>query len=498
MKKDMADRIRAKLGEQGNRNASGNGKARSTSPPPRPSAMSEAWLPPLPLNETPQARPFPLDSLPKPFRRFAEEAAAAIPCPVDYVAAPLLALAGAAIGASRALEIKPGRTERPCLYLAVVGVPSCGKTPCLSFVALPLYDEQTRLFEIYRRERKAHDAGVEGVPKPTERVLYADDVTTEKLAAILQENPRGVAVIREELTGWVRGMDQYRSGKGADKQFWLSAWSGMPIDVRRKNQESGSVRVAHPYLSVVGGIPPDLLTALRGERAVSDGFLDRILFVYPDPFPASGETWGCIPEDCAAQWSDCLTWLLSLEMRSDPEGGPRPHFVRLTSCGRKAWERFTNALTAERNAEATPHFIQGALGKMNSYGARLGLIVHYLRMAANEVEDESVDGKSIDLAAQLVHYFQSHLLRVWEAMDADPRVANARKLLSWVVKQNARSFSRRDAYRGLRGSCKAVEDLEPLLSLLEKHGYIRVMPSNDDGVGRKKSPTYEVNPNLKV
>jgi hypothetical protein len=485
-KRTLADAIRQQ-------NAARNGSGRTARPQDRP-REPETWPAPIPLNESPAPPAFPLDVLPACLRRFVEEAAASVPCPPDYVAVPMLVFAGAAIGASRALEIKHGRTERACLYAAVVGSPSCGKTPCRTFAARPLHEEQTRLYENYRREHQAYEDGVDDVPKPKERTLYVADITVEKLASVLQENPRGVVVDRDELTGWVRSMDQYRSGKGADRQFWLSAWSGDPVSVHRKSQEAGPVRVAHPFLGVVGGLPPDLLTAMRGERAIADGFMDRILFSYPQEYPAAGETWTCIPEESEDQWRDCLGRLWALEMVDDPQRGARPRFVRLTACGRKAWERFTNRLASERNSEATPDCLKSALGKMNSYGARLGLIVHFLRLTTGEADGEDVDGASVDRAAEFVTYFQGHLLRVYAAMDADPRVAAARKLLKWIINEGSRQFTRRDAYRAMRGTCKNVEDIDPLLSLLEKHGYIRPQLSNRDGAGRKASPTYEVNP----
>lgn len=461
----------------------------------RPPPEQEQWTPPIPLNEVSVPPAFPLDVLPKCLRRFAEEAAAAVPCPPDYVAVPMLVFAGAAIGASRALEIKPGRAERACLYAAVVGTPSCGKTPCRSFAARPLHEEQARLQEIYRRQLQAHEDGIDGTSTPKERTICVSDITTEKLAIVLQENLRGVALDRDELAGWVRSMDQYRGGRGADRQFWLSVWSGDPIRVHRKNQKEGSVHVAHPFVSVVGGLPPDLLEDMRGERAISDGFLDRILFSYPKEYPAVGETWASIPEDVVGQWQDCLAQLCGLEMDEDPQRGPLPRFVALTACGRVAWKQFTDELAAKRNSDSTPDYIRSALGKMNSYGARLALIIHFLRRVTGEVEVEDVDGESMDRAAQLVTYFEGHLLRVHAAMDADPRVTGALKLLRWIGGQGTCSFTRRNANRAMRGTCKRVEEIDPLLSLLEKHDYIRPKLINrEGGVGRKPSPVYEVNP----
>ena|ERR1700677_4974495 len=93
---------------------------------------TEPWEPPIPLVETPEAEPFPLDVLPQQLAHFSEAVSLAKHCPPDYVAVPLLTIAGAAIGASRVLEIKPGWRERPCLYAAVIGPPGSAKTPALT------------------------------------------------------------------------------------------------------------------------------------------------------------------------------------------------------------------------------------------------------------------------------------------------------------------------------------------------------------------------------
>ena len=52
-----------------------------------------------------------------------------------------------------------------------------------------------------------------------------EDATVEALYSVLEENPRGVLDIEDELSGWVRRMDQYKGGKGADRQFFLGVWS---------------------------------------------------------------------------------------------------------------------------------------------------------------------------------------------------------------------------------------------------------------------------------
>ena len=62
------------------------------------------WVPAGPGDEV---APFPIDCLPEPLKKFATEAARAVPCPVDFVAVSVLAVAAAAIGNSRRLRIRP-------------------------------------------------------------------------------------------------------------------------------------------------------------------------------------------------------------------------------------------------------------------------------------------------------------------------------------------------------------------------------------------------------
>jgi hypothetical protein len=64
--------------------------------------------------------------------------------------------------------------------------------------------------------------------------LYTTDATLEALIQLLHQNPRGLLFVRDELTAWVLGMNQYRGGRGADRQQWLSLWNGADLIVHRK------------------------------------------------------------------------------------------------------------------------------------------------------------------------------------------------------------------------------------------------------------------------
>jgi hypothetical protein len=462
--------------------------------------VPDPWEPPLPLAVEPVAPAFPLDALPTKVKTFLHDGAAALSCPVDYLAVPALALAGAALGASRALEIKRGYSERASLFAVIVGPPGSAKSPALKLVAAPFYAEQGRLVAEYRAARERYDEaeGERRGPPPKLTTAYVSDITTEKLAEVLMDSPRGVVMIRDELSAWIGSMDQYKArGRGADRQFFLSAWGGDPVSVLRKNQDRGPVFVAHPFLSVAGGIQPALLTRLRGEHQLADGFLDRLLFSFPEPPPAIGETWVHVPQESADTWAEMLRGLRYLEGEIEPDGSQRPRFVRLRQSGRKAWERFTGELAAEMNADSFPEILKGPWSKLRGYCARLALIVHYLRIAADEVTDEDVDGEAIDRAALIVRYFAGHARKAYHALDADPKVAEAKRVWEWIKREQRAEFKQWEAHKDLKSDSRfpTIDSLDAPLAMLRQHHVIRVARQSErSGPGRTPAPTFEVNP----
>jgi hypothetical protein len=489
------------------------------------------WHAPVPLTEVPPAPPFPLDVFPEAVQDVVRQAASAFPCPADYVTVPILAAAGAAIGASRKLAIKASHLQGACVYAAVVSPPGSAKTPAQQLVVEPLRDMEERLqdpwdeamvgyqsaMDDYERALKEFKkSGGDRPEKPDRPVLERitiSDTTAEALVPILKENPRGVILVRDELIGWVQAMNQYREGgKGADQQFWLSAWSGEAATVdRKKTHDQGPLRVRHPFICVIGGLTPDKLRLLRGDRprqqAEQDGFIDRILLSYPTEPQVVEENWLVVAPAALEELARVMARLRMLAMVPVQVGGVvkgwRPFIVKLTATGREAWQRFTRAHADERNAEDFPPQLIGPWSKFRGYCGRLALILHFLRWACGELgEGEAaatadVDGESMDRAARLVAYFKGHARKVYTAMDADPRTADARLVLRWLARHpELDAFCRRDAHQGLRRNTRFSnpDNLDAPLKLLEQHGYIRAaFEDGARGPGRPSSK-FEVNP----
>ena len=229
------------------------------------------WDGPPDLNDTTVSAPFPLDVLPGPLAEMCQVAARLYPCPPDYVAVPCLGIAGGAIGRSLSIRIKQDWSEGANIFSSIVGPPGTAKSPALKLASAPVWKihagllwqhraEVAMIQEVYQRakaNRKAGDPAIHEEPSPPLQRIVTGDATCEALAVLLKDNPRGMMMVRDELSGWINGFNQYKGGGGNDRDFYLQLWNGSPIPIDRKGQEGGvPIYVAHPFFALVARRPP--------------------------------------------------------------------------------------------------------------------------------------------------------------------------------------------------------------------------------------------------
>jgi hypothetical protein len=401
--------------------------------------------PSLPYAKVP---PFPVEALPDTVRKYVKGAAEAIGCAVDLIAAPVLAVLSAGIGASRVVEIKRGWREGVTLFVAVVAEPGDKKSPAANDAKRPVMRRQAEKRSEYKDEKAAYelelrmwkaecqrarkDGEAEPPPpaEPTMERVYADDTTVEALVGILEDNPRGILLYKDELTGWIRGLDQYKGGRGNDRQFWLSIHTNSPVVVDRKSRQGDPAYLVHPFVTLAGGIQPAMLPELGGAR--EDGLLDRFLFAYPHHSStdlSDVEMESSIEEGFARLYGS----LCSLRMVEDvATGNYRPNVTPMSSEAKRRFKEIHDAIGRESRQAGFPTRLRGVWAKMRGYLARISLILALCRCAevgeTEQVEGEdfevgnvegedfevgNVEVEDVENAAVIVAYFQSHARRVY-------------------------------------------------------------------------------------
>lgn len=380
--------------------------------------------------ELPAAEEFPVDALPRSCAGLVEEAAAAIGCPPDFIALPMLVMLGTGIGNSRVLKLKEGWEEGPAIYAAVVAEPGEAKSPAAGVATDPARRRQAKLRTAYRQKREEYEARMREFEKdkrdcrkndladpapPEEPIMertVVDDTTTEALVRVLEGSPRGVLVDKDELAAWVGSMDQYRAGgKGADRQFWLSGWSGKALSVDRRSLGEPLI-LQRPFVGVFGTIQPGVLSTLGHDR--QDGMLDRFLFAYPDPVPSrwSDDEISVEARESAAALFDRLH---ALDMPLDDNGDPNPKRIRFSPDAKEVFADVVNTLGEERERPGFPARLKGPWAKLKGYLARLSLILAMCR-CVEEGEPERVEARDVFAALVLLDYFKNHARRVYAGL----------------------------------------------------------------------------------
>jgi hypothetical protein len=418
----------------------------------------------------PEPAPFPVEVYPPSVAQFIRELSAAMDCPPDLAGVFTLGLSAAAIGASRALGIKPGWEEVPRLYIVAVAHPGMGKTPTLNAVAKPHYDRQRHESERFEREYRQWKEADDGTDPPRRRHVYASDATVERAGSMMEESPRGFGIIRDEFASLITGLNQYKAaGRGNDRDFYTQVWSGAPVRVDRKNRQAPLI-VRHPYLSIVGGLQPDRLTTLLPADGNDDGFVDRLLFAYPHGRVSS---WNrlTVSDQAQREWTATVNRLLDLPMVREGDSHERPFIVKPSSRAFDAWESWVREHEAEMRDPDFPMRLMGAYSKLRAHMLRFALVLHELRAVHGlDADQVGVSDTAMVGAAALAAYFKAHLRRAHGRLGATKEDLSMQAAAEWLKRQQTQEITPRMLLASrVAGARKAAEAIAILRGLAE-HG----------------------------
>lgn len=335
----------------------------------------------------PLVNTFPLDALPQVVRAFTVQCASSLPVAPETVGVPALVVIGGAIGNARRIRLKDGWTEPTSLWAAVVARSGYKKSPAVSQAAEPLLKRDSLQWR-----------------------TWTADITGERLASLLEEHPRGLFSYRDELSAWVKSMNQYRAGKGSDRQFFLSLYSGTRAKVDRQGGEKPISRtLTNPCWSVIGGIQPDVLRDLEDDDGREDGFLPRLLFTCPRPVSVKW-TDITVSTEIRLKYDSLIQSLLDLPYVGDPV------YLDLCPEAKEYWIDWHDAHCAEVEDESLSPFQQATYSKLLGACGRIALI----HAVATDPRTSSVGLASIQAAIKLISYFKGQFLKIEPLISCKP------------------------------------------------------------------------------
>ena len=499
-------------------------------------------LPPL----TEPVPPLPVELLPQPLSEWIQAEARAAGLPLEMLAAPVLTGAGGMLGAAVKLRNSPNAPALPAnLWGAICGPPSIKKTHAVTLGAAALTLAQRREFERLDAERSAletervkaaavldalenqlkralkggprapelpsddelteareHLSAAEAALKPLRYVV--NDPTVEKLGEILRDNPQGVTVVRDELTGWLAGFE--KAGREQERAFYLEAANGTG-SYTFDRLARGTVHIPLMCAGVLGAIQPGpLADLLDAQRGAGDGLLQRFqVFVWPDTFPpfdqlAQREPVSAEVREAAAAVLAALDTLTPESLGSVyPSGTPAP--LTYTSEAQGIYDTWETQHAAQVRNLSRGEAYRAHLGKQPGTFARLALIFHALDVAALGAlhpHPARVGAEAAALAAVWCEYLAAHARKLWrEGRRAD--VLDAVTVLGYVERDRVCDGHKVADVRRVLAEGKAGMTgprLDAALKVLSECGAARVEVSTPPGgkAGGRPVKTLRVHP----
>lgn len=327
---------------------------------------------------------FPIDIFPKPIQNYIIECNTKLDSNIDYMGCSLLWLISVCIGNSIEMEVKRGWIENASLWISLVGKAGIGKTPSINNIIFPLlkinqreikkYYKELEVWEHYNSLSQKEKKEFPFVEKPIKTQFIANDITLEALVDLHQESDNAVGVFKDELAGWLKDMNKYRAG--SDLEFWLSVWSGKAVNLNRLTRKGSYVD--KPFIPVLGGIQPSILSHFYTEENKDNGFMDRMLLSFPD---AKIEVYN---ENELSY--DVLEWYkenivaffdkLKYIIKRDNDNNIIPVTAKFSEDAKKEWVRIFNEITNYQNSDEENEYLKSMYPKQKSYIPRFALLIH--------------------------------------------------------------------------------------------------------------------------
>jgi hypothetical protein len=369
---------------------------------------------------------FPLSVFPKELEDIIIELNNNLYFPIDYLAPSILFTASVALGKSAKINLKDGWSEYANVYIALVGSPGVTKSPPLKNATSPLNDIDKKNYDHYRHQKQQYDNNISNdiIDPPVLIKHLVNDITLESLYQVHSNNPNGIGVYKDELLSWIKDMVRYRNG--SDEQAWNSIFSNAQVSVNRVG--SDPLLIIDPFISVIGTIQPGVMRQFISESRQSSGFIDRVLFCYPDSFRVNKWNNNGINADTKSNYKSIIDKLLSLS-------GDDPVILNFSADASSLWEEFYNNNQLKKNDPNIPDSIKGIYAKMDSYVPRLALILQALYWASDSGTLSEIDEKAMQGAIDLSKYFIHCAIKARSKVNNNSQNLYSKKEVAIILKK---------------------------------------------------------------
>ena len=231
---------------------------------------------------------FPVNALPTIFRDFVRGLNETLNYPIDYTGTAILTAIATAIGATVKVKVKDNWYEHCSIYAGIIGNAGANKSHPLATIFDPIkkidkqsHDDYITKYKAYEKYQKLSSRERElttPVQEPILKKMVVNNFTPEVLHKRLNDNPRGCAVVSDELATFFEGMNTY--SKSDTSSTYLSLYSNQSTTIDRVGKPV-PLFIEKPFLCIIGGLQPRIFNKVFKPKMLDSGLFQRFLFSYP-------------------------------------------------------------------------------------------------------------------------------------------------------------------------------------------------------------------------
>ncbi len=503
-------------------------------------AKPEPWEDPIPLESHPPVPPFPVADLSPWMAAYVTAEAQATQTPPDLAAMLSIAHAGAAVAGKVRVEIRPGWTEPTNIYTVTALQSGERKSAVYKDTMAPAYEYENEMREAFapiiasataehnllearvkhlsatcakekyanernrlREEMKQAARELANHVVPEEPQIICDEVTAEKLTQMLVRQGGRMLPAGPEGTPFEIAKGRY--SEAANFDVYLKGHAGDPLRTDRVSREREATD--SPALSLALAVQPDVIRGLAEEATMKTrGLLGRFFYAVPASLVGRRQIAPPpVPSAVMAANRENMLDLWRIAGNVDDGKNPAPIWIRFTPAADACLRDFEHWLEPQLGEGGEFVHLAGWANKLAGGIARVAAILHLTATVDGEgTIPVAISRETVEAAVRIGRdYLLPRAMAAFAIMGSNPHLSDAKRVLVWIPRsvnsvncvKGGVTISKRDIHAHVLGGNRSSEDVEAVVSLLLKRGYLRpYLEPEKQGAGRKPSPRYEVHP----
>ncbi|MHA0034234.1 DUF3987 domain-containing protein [Deinococcus sp. PESE-13] len=328
------------------------------------------------------------------------------------------------------------------------------------------------------------------------------DATIEAIGGLLQHNPNGIAIVRDELPGWLASFE--RAGREQDRAFFLEAANGTNTYTINRVQR-GKLHIPRLSLSVIGNIQPQGLTKLVSSQAgAGDGLLQRFqLFIWCNDLPAYDQEALRRPISAHLRQHGTLSLKRLADLTAenmgcvDDVGHPMP--LQYSIDAQTTYDQWEARNAHEIRDTAFGEAYRAHIAKQPSTFARIAMIMHCLNVVGDGAHPQAyeVSAQAAELAARWCDYLAAHARKLW-GEGAKQDVLDAQHIYQLIERGRVKPGKQADLAKYLRESGSEIRSdrLQAALAVLADCNVIRIDKGQSGKSGGRPTAYIRIHPDL--